>query len=806
MVPRSIRHGKDTLARRIFLVGMLILWIEAHTCSEAGLMAAAMQEIASAVDSTSAQARAGTKRALLVGINVYQPDLNKRDESGGVLKLRQRRDGRVFTNLHGPLNDIEAMRQLLIARYGFEQTNIGMLRNEEATRNGIFAALEDLIDVSDTGDVAVFMFAGHGSQVLNRHSAEHDRKDESIVPADAYKGARDIRDKELAVLFNRLLDKGALPTLIFDCCHSGSMSREVFSDGLTPRALEPAVESVPWLPPPSVNPVDRGALTLSASQDYQYAWPLIENGQAQGAFASALIKSLRSSKPGESAQNIFLRTHALMQTYRHQQEPVLEGLPERRLGPLFGTEPAGSNHRPLVAATSISTANESLTIQGGLALGLNKGCVLRMVRDSSVMLRVTDARHPAFSTARVQRGEIGRITVGDLFEIVRWTVANTGSIRIWLPAAYPEELGTKTLGKEIRALQYSRRLQWITDPARQLFTHLLYRDDESWILSDKQRRIVLAGDTLSAARVLKELSDSPIEPRLFAILPPAKVLYQQLFKAANAITGLAEFTSHRDEADYHLLGRSQNDTIAYALLQAGVFSWNRPGQGTAILPRRSAWVSPDTVGVNECSRLLSADARRLAAARMWLRLESPPSSGEFPYQLALYDRLKGTRRGARSTVEEGERFQLLLHADRKALRNGCEQRFVYVFAMDSHGKRTLLFPNSMIGNVENRFPVDNNNLPQKILLSGRELFKVAPPFGMDTFFLLTSREALVYPGILDSKGIGEREPRASADFIDPLSAMFEASLHSGRSALATVPLSWSIDRFSVTSVPKQNAK
>ena len=58
-------------------------------------------------------------------------------------------------------------------------------------------------------DISLFYFAGHGSILENSKSRESDHRDETIVPADANRGTADIRDKELARLFNRVIDRKA---------------------------------------------------------------------------------------------------------------------------------------------------------------------------------------------------------------------------------------------------------------------------------------------------------------------------------------------------------------------------------------------------------------------------------------------------------------------------------------------------------------------------------------------------------------------------------------------------------------------
>jgi len=62
---------------------------------------------------------------------------------------------------------------------------------------------------------------------------------------------------------------------------------------------------------------------------------------------------------------------------------------------------------------------------------------------------------------------------------------------------------------------------------------------------------------------------------------------------------------------------------------------------------------------------------------------------------------------------------------------------VYVFAIDSHGERRLLFPPSGQGNVETRLPYpsanasDQSGFPSAIPLALEKSFTVGPPFGVE---------------------------------------------------------------------------
>ena len=71
------------------------------------------------------------KRALLVGINEYPNFPPERQ-------------------LRGCLNDVALLRATLRDRFGFDDASMTVLTNEQATRDGILAAMKKLVD--DTRD------------------------------------------------------------------------------------------------------------------------------------------------------------------------------------------------------------------------------------------------------------------------------------------------------------------------------------------------------------------------------------------------------------------------------------------------------------------------------------------------------------------------------------------------------------------------------------------------------------------------------------------------------------------------------
>ena len=72
-------------------------------------------------------------------------------------------------------------------------------------------------------------------------------------------------------------------------------------------------------------------------------------------------------------------------------------------------------------------------------------------------------------------------------------------------------------------------------------------------------------------------------------------------------------------------------------------------------------------------------------------------------------------------------------------------RYVYVFVVDSHGGRVLLYGTS---SVENRFPRPGP-APAEIPLGPTAMFRVVPPYGVDTYYVLTTDEPLPNPRVLE---------------------------------------------------------
>lgn len=337
----------------------------------------------------------GRRRAVLVGINDYS-----------AAKPHQRD----LPNLSGAVNDVEEMQQLLLERHGFAARDIVTLTDRQATRKAILSALQrHLLLPAAKDDVLLFYFAGHGSQVRNSRSDEPDLLDESLVPADSSAGVRDIRDKELRPLFNRILDRGARLTVMLDNCHSGSGARGTRTRGA--RAdLRDLADGTHYGP----RPEERGALVIAAAQDAGDAREMRdERKRMHGAFTWAWIRAMRDASPFEPASETFARAAARLRAERPSQQPVLAGLARVTQVPFLGTQAV--LNRPVIAVETVRS-DGTVLLHGGRVDGLKVGTRLRALDDPKTELTVT-ALHGA------GRGEARGHSVGAgaLLEIDGWT-------------------------------------------------------------------------------------------------------------------------------------------------------------------------------------------------------------------------------------------------------------------------------------------------------------------------------------------------------------------------------------------------
>lgn len=266
-------------------------------------------------------AHAQTKHALFVGINDY---IEFEDEPGGDL-LGAERDARV-------------MREVLVEHWGLAEANTKTLLGRQATKEAIREAITVwLAGRAAPGDLAIFYFAGHGSQVFDLDGDEPDGLDETLAPADVLplSSANDIRDDEFRAWLSTVRTE---VVVILDSCHSGTASRA--GSGMRTRSLdrppppeggrEPAVVRQRY-DPESMADATTSVIEIAAAAPNQSALegPLAATGGASpehgGVFTRYLENALRVASPATTYEDVLRDIAVRLDDEELGQSPQITG-------------------------------------------------------------------------------------------------------------------------------------------------------------------------------------------------------------------------------------------------------------------------------------------------------------------------------------------------------------------------------------------------------------------------------------------------------------------------------------------------
>lgn len=732
---------------------------------------------------------AQTRRALLVGINQYQLHPT----------------GDRVPNLDGAVADAEAIASLLQALHGFRAEDIKILRDQEATRAAILATLESHLEKSaKPDDLSFFYYAGHGSYVQNASSEETDKRDETIIPADSNSGAADIRDKELALRFHRILDQQTRLVAVFDSCHSGSIARglpDLVKNRFAPPGLPTRGHQADKLPKQSVE--ERGGLILSAAQEHQPAQEKRVRGQPRGRFTSALEQVLAGPYRRDSVERLHLRVRAIMQSGGSTQEPVLGATSDRRKRGLWGQPMAsGPGFRSaevgdgldgtMVAVSRVSGTR--IHIQAGIASGLGVQAVLRKSREpQGTRLRVIEVTGMASSVAEHLSGDSGNISPGDLFEIEDYGVPRGDGLKVFVTARLP---GAQDLAQALKLwspLLSDPKIRLVSDPTEESPTHLVMWEAGKWQLRDPTGKWTPLGVQPNLKIVRKLLQGAP-NARPFINVPPSRELAEKLREQLATGRSFIQFVDDAASASYHLVGRLIRSGTGAQVEHALILPSSVSGDHRAALPARSAWIPGDE------ERLpggMATESRRLNKVLLWRSIDSPPTDDSFPYKLAILDLDTSSVLSETEPLRVGKKYQLAMVSD--AIGPRVRPRYVYVFSLDREGSCSLMVPLTDSSNVENFVPdVRAGSGPaskQVVIGSG---FSVSPPFGRDTLILVTTVTPIATP----SAFCADNERRAVGPApSDPLT-QFLFGINRDTRAQNSVPATWSLQRLTVDSVEK----
>jgi hypothetical protein len=271
--------------------------------------------------------------ALLVAINAYPPPID---------------------SLDGCLNDADSVEAMLRARFDAESLHLLRIQDSAATRQAVIDSFRSHLGQAQTCDLALFFFAGHGSQVPTGgqfSTVEPSGLNSSIVCYDSrLPNGLDLVDKDMAVLISEVTAKGAHLTTVFDSCHSGSMDRALGVRRVNarpdpqpaskyladPAALEAAIRDLPAMQ--NTNPITLASaacskpgqsgphILLAACETDQTAQEYIDPNTEEnhGAFTYFLTDTLNRTKAGLGYRELMHLTRAAMSVDVPLQSPKAE--------------------------------------------------------------------------------------------------------------------------------------------------------------------------------------------------------------------------------------------------------------------------------------------------------------------------------------------------------------------------------------------------------------------------------------------------------------------------------------------------
>lgn len=291
--------------------------------------------------------------------------------------------------LEGCGNDVAIFKDVLVRRFQFSEERITVLRDEQATRVGILAAMNELVERAGHEDEVVFYYSGHGSQQKDGpEKDEADGKDETLVPYDSGRAPfdnQDISDDEIYLWLLRLTAKTPFVTLILDCCHSGTILRDAFAgkQRAVPEDVRPAAELAARIPPESYELLKGGedspAATFRLGQKYVAlaSCGSVETsnemrvGEARpmihGALTYFLVETLLDTGcTGATWREVFERVVPRVTSLFRGQHPEVEGARDREV---FGFR----DLPPMKYLPVERCEGETIVLGGGKVCGVQVG-------------------------------------------------------------------------------------------------------------------------------------------------------------------------------------------------------------------------------------------------------------------------------------------------------------------------------------------------------------------------------------------------------------------------------------------------
>jgi hypothetical protein len=350
--------------------------------------------------------------------------------------------------LSGCVNDIDQIESLLLDRLGVPPERITRFAAPRAgasastrlpslspTLDGIRSCLNRLAEEVAKDDLVFLYYSGHGSQVVTRWNG-HTIAREALLPLDYWNDGGDRRllyDFELNALFTRLAGRAGDLTVVLDCCHSASATREDLVPEGTDRYLPiPEVQDLASQIPSDLLARDSSglfsALTSAGNahmlvaacraSERAYEVPPGNAKPSQGAFSRALVEILeKAERPLSDLQWSDIWTVLLDRVggFNSVQHPQRVGRGERLLfgDPWMWRDPG----------YVIRQDGERFRIEAGTLTGLSEGAEVAVYGPEP-------DRFPDLGSSQDRSSRIGLLRVDRADRSFCTAVSANGSLRL----------------------------------------------------------------------------------------------------------------------------------------------------------------------------------------------------------------------------------------------------------------------------------------------------------------------------------------------------------------------------------------
>ena len=249
------------------------------------------------------------KNNILYINNLVMPEIkNKKNNSALLIGINY-----IGTDneLYGCINDTNSINTL-ISNCNFQKISILTDNTEKKpNRANILIEFKNLLINSQSGDVLLFFYSGHGSYISDKNNNEKSKNDQMIIPCDL----NGIIDDELKSIIQTNLKKDVTLIALFDSCFSGSVLdlKYQYMDSLDKNNFTENNNESETI---------GNVIMISGCSDVQTSNDATINNTNQGAMTWAFLEAFKTQK-NITWRQLLISMRDLLQKSNFNQTPQL---------------------------------------------------------------------------------------------------------------------------------------------------------------------------------------------------------------------------------------------------------------------------------------------------------------------------------------------------------------------------------------------------------------------------------------------------------------------------------------------------